>query len=271
MPVGIQCDECYARSTCRCKLTATCNNGILILENKEGKPLEASITPSIPPTNVEFETKQSGKISIRAICFRDTTTDSYGPYILEVKEPFLDCDEECEVLKPCECRVNGCNDGYFNAVIGATIIKWKEKIDKTSYSTSLISEKSGVVDVSVACSNPAKYAEAQIPISGVTPPGKKFSASSFSSREIDGKHKLMLDFNNNLGEDVITVFTVSKEGLAMSNKTVAQSGSGTVYMIFNCKDLGVGSYQATWKVFKSSDKKNPITWSKPEETVNIEC
>jgi hypothetical protein len=240
-----------------------------ILQNKEGQPLEASISSPIPPATVEFETKKSGKISVRAICFRDTTTDSYGPYILEVKEPFLDCNKECEVLEPCECRVSGCNEGYFHAIMGTTLIL-KEKIDRTSYSTSFVSEKSGVVDVSVVCSNPARYAETQIPISGAVT-GKKFSASNFRSKEIDGKYKLMLDYSNNLGEDAIVVFTLSKEGLAVSNKTVASLGSGTVYAIFSCKDLGVGSFQATWKAFKSSDKKNPIAWSKLEELVSIEC
>jgi hypothetical protein len=219
---------------------------------------------------VEFETNQSGKISVRAICFRDSTTDSYGPYVLEVKEPFLDCDKECKVLEPCECRVNGCNDGYFNAIMGTTLLS-REKIGRTSYSTSFISEKSGVVDVSVVCSNPARYAETQVLISGITPPGKMFSVSNFNSKEIDGKYKVMLDYNNNLGEDVIIVFTASKEGFAISNTTVASPGSGTSYVIFYCKYLGTGSFQVTWKAFKSSDKKNPIAWSKPEEMVSIEC
>jgi hypothetical protein len=268
-PTPIKCEECFSNSKCKCTLTATCDNGAWILQNKEGKPLDASITSPIPPTTIEFETKQPGKISVRAICFKDTTPDSYGPYILEVKEPFLDCDKECEVLKPCECRVKGCNEGYFQAIMGTTLIS-REKINKASYSTSFISEKTGVVDVSVTCSNPARYAEAQIPISGISP-GKKFSASNFNSKEIDGKYKITLDFTNNLGENVIIVFTVSKEGSAASKTFTATPGSGTASTIFECKDLGAGSFQVSWKAFKSSDKKNPIAWSKLEEMVSVEC
>jgi hypothetical protein len=269
-PTKIQCGECFARSKCKCTFTESCDaNSMWLLQNKEKNPLNSTIITQIPPTTIEFETKEAGKISITVVCFAGSKI-SIERQELEVKEPFLDCDKECEVLKPCECRINGCKDGYFTAALGTTLLKWREKINTTSNKPNFISEKPGVVDISLTCNDPARYVEAQIAIFSPTPP-KKFTGENFYSKEMDGRNKLTLDIENYFTEDVIIVFTINKDGEAMSKTYTAKPGSGTAYVTFDCESLKIGTYQATWKAFKYSDKKNPIAWSRLDELVNVKC
>jgi hypothetical protein len=149
-------------------------------------------------------------------------------------------------------------------------LKWKEKINTSFNEPDFIPEKTGVVEISLTCNNPARYDEAQIIVSSPVPT-KKFTGENFNSKEMDGRNQLKLDFQNYFTEDVIIVFTINKNGEAISKTYTAKLGSGTAYTTFDCGDLEPGTYQATWKAFKYSDKKNPITWSKLEEMVSIKC
>ncbi|MEM5853193.1 MAG: hypothetical protein QW228_02330 [Candidatus Aenigmatarchaeota archaeon] len=265
----IECEECYARSECKCELKTTCDNGFWILQNQQGKPLDSMVNSPIPPYQIDFEPNSSGKILITAICFKNTQPQTFQ-HILEVKEPFLECDEDCRTREPCECRVNGCEDGWFSAVLGTTLLKWKEKINKTRFKTSFISEKPGVVEVTVQCISPQTYEEKQVVVGG-TIPTRKFQAFNFRAEKQDNTIKIKLDYSNNLAEDVVIVFTLSKEGKTINKKYTAMIGDGTASLSLDCTDIGRGTYSVTWKAFKSSDVVNPIAWSKPGEMVSVTC
>jgi len=268
MPV-IQCQECYARSKCECSLTTPCNNGFWVLQNKEANPLSSIITREIPPTTIQFEPNASGKILITTICYKDSQVET-NQYTLEVKEPFLECDEDCEVLKPCECYVRGCKDGSFTAVLGNNVLKWKEKITTTDFVTSFISDKPGIVDVSVQCYDPMIYAEKEVPLGGEIRPTRVFSACIFGSTSLQVSYRIKLDYSNRLEEDVIIILTLSKNGKATNKKYVAEPGDGTANYLIDCEEFS-GTYSVSWKAFKSSDRQNPIVWSKPEEMVTLTC
>jgi len=167
----------------------------------------------------------------------------------------------------------GCMEGNFTAVLGNIILKWKEKIDRTNYRATFVPEKIGTIDVDVECRNPVRRAEAQIPVTGEeVEPGKKFSASNFRSQKIGDSNKLMVDYVSSYGDDVTIVFTLSKEGEAKNKKFIAGYGRGTASVTFDCISLNLrGSYMVSWKAFKSTDKENPVTWSKVEDMVNVVC
>jgi hypothetical protein len=191
-----------------------------------------------------------------------------------VKEPFLECDKECTIYQQCKCTVRGCREGNFTAVLGGVTLKWKEKIDTTDYTATFVPEKIGTIDIDVDCRNPVRQAEAQIPVTGEeVEPGKKFSASNFRSPKIDDSYKLMVDYVSSYSEDVTIVFTLSKEGEVKNNKKfTAEYGRGTAYATFDCISLNLrGSYMVSWKAFKSSDKQNPVAWSKVEDMVSVTC
>ncbi|MEM5829291.1 MAG: hypothetical protein QW040_00415 [Candidatus Aenigmatarchaeota archaeon] len=270
LPTGIQCEECYARSECECTLTTACQNGLWMLQNKEAKPLSSTITLQLPPTTIQFEPNASGKILITALCFKDSKIET-TQYTLEVKEPFLECDKNCEVLKPCTCRVRGCSDGRFSAVLGTTLLKWREKIDTKDFATSFISDKTGVVEVSVVCYNPVVHVEREIVIGGKIEPRKTFSLSNFHLTSLDSSYRIKLDYSNKFEEEVVIVLTLNKNGKAVNKKYVAPIGEGTASYLIDCKELGSGKYLISWKAFKASDTKNPILWSKLGEMRNITC
>jgi len=267
LPTGIQCDECFANSKCKCTLTTGCTNGIWSLQNTQGTPLSSSLSqqfPQTPPATVEFTPNNTGTITVRAMCW---TNNQVLTYTLQVKQRLVKCDDECTVNNNCYCSVTGCLDGTFTAVLGDTVLKWKDPIGSTSYSISFIPEKVGTIDVDVNCNNPVKSGTAQIPVTGKV--GKKFSASNFKSKQIDNSYKLTLDYINNLNEDVIIVFT--KNGDAVNKKFTAEPGSGTASVTFDCDTLESGSYMISWKAYKSSNKEDPIAWSTPDEMKEIEC
>jgi hypothetical protein len=243
-----------------------------ILQNKERTPLDSMINSLIPPSTVEFNTKGTGKITVRAFCFGDAGTQEFT-HILDVNEAFLSCDDECAVNQNCQCSVSGCSDGRFSAVLGNTVLKWREKIDKTSYTVNFVPEKVGMIDVEVNCNNPARDAFRSIPVTGgEVEPGKKFSGSNFRSQKIENYHKVSIDYVSNYADDITIVFTLSKGGDAKNKQVTVDYGHGTASVNFNCDDLNLhGSYNISWKAFKSSDKENPVAWSKVDEMVSVEC
>jgi len=246
-----------------------CNDGIWVLQNKEGSPLDSMINPQIPPSTVEFNTKATGKITIRAFCFGGAG----GELVLNVENAFLSCDDECAVNQNCQCSVSGCSDGSFSAVLGNTVLKWEDKISTTSYSVSFIPEKVGTVNVEVRCNSPDRDVATTIPVTGEeVEPGKKFSGSDFRSQKIENYHKVRVDYVNNYADGVIIVFTLSKGGEAKNKQVTVDYGKGTASANFNCDDLSLrGSYSISWKAFKSSDKENPVAWSKVDDMVSVEC
>lgn len=230
------------------------------------------ITALIPPTTIDFDTKEIGKVSVMALCFRDSTIDTYGPYVLEVKQSFLECDKECYVGRTCQCTVNGCSNGLFTAILGDSILKWREVITTTNNVFTLIPQKIGTLDATVDCSNPVKNVEQKIPVVGEEASGKKFIVSNFHSVKSGTSNKPSFDYINSLNENVIVVFTLSKGGDAKNKKFTAEPGRGTASVSFDCDDLGLyGSYKISWKAFKTSNREDPIVWSKLEDLVSVTC
>jgi len=264
LPTGIQCDECFANSKCKCSLTTGCTNGVWALQNTEGNPLSSILSQSIPPATIEFSPNATGTIAVKAVCW---TNNQVLTYTLQVKERFVKCDDICSTKNNCYCSVTGCLSGTFTAVLGDTVLKWKDPIGSTSYSTYFIPEKIGTVNVDVTCNNPVKTGTAQIPVTGK--PSGKFSGTNFKSKQVDDSYKLTLDYVNNLNEDAIIVFT--KNGDAVNKKFTAEPGSGTASATFDCDTLGSGDYMISWKAYKSSNKEDPIAWSIPDEMKEIQC
>jgi len=266
-PPTIECKECYARSECECEFKGNCEKGVWYLEKKEKNPINTTIIP-LPPSTIQFTPQESGKILIQLGCFSPLGSYSYE---LEVKEPFLECSQVCKVGELCECRVNGCANGRFTALFKSTIIK-RENILTTSYKASFIPQDPGIIEVEAFCLAPIKTENTSIVVVEEKKP-ETTTFENFRSRKEESKHRVMLDYENNLLEPLIIVFTLSKEGEAINEKIEAKARTqDTALAVFDCKTLGLsGTYTVSWKAFKSSDKQVPIAWSKVEDLVKITC
>lgn len=187
-----------------------------------------------------------------------------------MKEPFLKCSKECTVNGDCECSVPTCNDGTFSAVLGGTVLLWNEKVSTTSHSFAFIPEKTGLIDVEVDCQDPVRHVEETIPVTGEE--AEKISVTGFTSQKSGDINTISLDYVNDYGEDVIFIFTLSKEGDAKNKRFTALALKGTATATFNCSDMNlIGSSSVSWKAFRSSDRENPGAWSTPGDMESATC
>jgi len=240
-----------------------------LIKNKEGSPLQSTISETIPPIKVEYKPNATGKVEVVATCYRPEPIKSNRTTV-EVKEEFLKCPSECQALKDCSCRVNGCESGRFQAFLGNTVLK-NENITTKTYTATFIPEKIGTVDVYVDCSKPDKKAEAKIPVTGV--PEVKFIGSNFRCVYVSAAagYSCSIDYSNSYGT-VYFVFFLSKTGeiIKKSDTTAVVTGSGKIEASFSCSGLS-GNYDVSWQAFSESGLSNPIAWSKSTERVRVTC
>jgi len=272
----VKCSVCQVGDKCHCNISTTCDEGIWILKNKEGTPLQVPITQNIPPIKVEFTPNATGKIEATAMCLKPAPPVS-NTAILEVTQQFLKCPSQCDVYKECGCTVFGCEDGDFEAVLGSTILK-KIKIDTKTFSTTFIPEKSGIIEVTADCNKPDKKAQTTIFVSGATTTTiseGKFIGRDFRCSSTSSGYRCSLDYDNRYGPAYL-VFFFSNSGGEVIDSTdppiSVGSGSDSRYDDFTCSGRP-GKYYVSWTAYSDRDLTNPIpgAWPNPDERELISC
>lgn len=165
-PFPVWCSDCSVGINCTCGLNTTCDDGLWLLQNKDGKPLSFPVTADIPPVQVNYTPNATGNISLLVICYSPEPSRTNRTTIA-VSWEFLRCPIQCEIMKQCNCNVSGCANGKFEAVLGSMLLR-RENITTISYTANFTPGVGGIIQTEADCYQPSKVAQANISVIGMT-------------------------------------------------------------------------------------------------------